>query len=350
MSLKTNRFYEATLRQNNQCPPVWMMRQAGRYHQHYQNLKKSHSFVELCKTPELAAEVAMGPIEDFDFDAAILFSDILFPLEAMGMPLDYNPGPILGFLLDGDCKKLRSPKNVQSFFAFQKQALEITRQRLPVHKGLIGFVGAPLTLFCFAVEGSHKKNLNRFRSGVESGLYEEFFGLLRPMLLENMLLQAQAGCDAMALFDTTAGELSPTVYEKYVVPHLEQITQSFKQQCPKVSLIYYSKHTSPLHWNALKNCSIDVLGIDWNHPLSAVISDYGDKYAIQGNFDPQLLRDLNLDQLQSELEAYFTPIQKLDSNALKGWICGLGHGVLPLTPEENVRCFVRMQREIFGGL
>ena len=155
-------------------PPIWMMRQAGRYHSHYQNLKLKNTFMDLCLKPELAAEVAMGPVQDFDFDAAILFSDILFPLKALGMPLDYtDQGPQLGYELNlENIKKLKPFQEASQEMLFQKEAMQLTRQRLSKEKGLIGFVGGPWTLFVYAVEGTHAGNL--LKSKTSWALWKEF--------------------------------------------------------------------------------------------------------------------------------------------------------------------------------
>ena len=143
-----NNIFENRLQENGKTRvPVWFMRQAGRYHDHYQNLKKSYDFMTLCKEPKLACEVTMGPIEEFDFDAAILFSDLLFPLEQLGMDLVYNPGPKLGSKLEKleDLKKLNQNPD-QNFYNFQKEACTLLKQTLPKEKTRLGFVGAPFTL------------------------------------------------------------------------------------------------------------------------------------------------------------------------------------------------------------
>ncbi|MGE0526577.1 MAG: uroporphyrinogen decarboxylase family protein, partial [Bdellovibrionales bacterium] len=141
-------------------PPIWFMRQAGRYHRHYQAMRQKHSFIELCKDPNLAAEVALGPVQDFDFDVSILFSDLLFPLEALGMGLTYDPSPKLGWRLNSETlQRLRPWSEAIEDLVFQRAALESTRRVLPKDKSLIGFVGGPWTLFTYAVEGEHKGNL-----------------------------------------------------------------------------------------------------------------------------------------------------------------------------------------------
>src|SRR5579884_3669814 len=144
--------FQKTLRnENSGRPPVWFMRQAGRYHSHYQKLRARHSFMELCRKPEVAAEVTFGPIQDFGFDAAILFSDLLFPLEAMGTGLRYDPGPKLDRHLRSpeDLKNLKGGAALASHMGFQAEAMKLIRAALPAEKGLLGFVGGPLTLFCY---------------------------------------------------------------------------------------------------------------------------------------------------------------------------------------------------------
>ena len=152
MKICNERFSNALEHIPQKTPPIWFMRQAGRYHSHYQNLKKNYTFEELCKNPDLAAETALGPINDFDFDVAILFSDILFVLEALGMSLKYDPGPIFGnFIDENNYEELQSPENAIKEMSFQENALLATRDLLPDHKSLIGFVGGPWTVLSLSL-------------------------------------------------------------------------------------------------------------------------------------------------------------------------------------------------------
>ena len=158
--MNSTRFQNALKLKPQDVPPIWFMRQAGRYHKHYQKLRERHGFMELCKEPELAAEVALGPVNDFDFDVAILFSDLLFPLEALGMGLVYDPGPKLDRRLTREeLAHLRSVDEAVAHLEFQKKALELTRERLPKEKSLIGFVGGPWTLFTYAIGTGHDGDL-----------------------------------------------------------------------------------------------------------------------------------------------------------------------------------------------
>src|SRR5713101_4139417 len=183
------RFQNALARRPQSTPPIWLMRQAGRYHKHYQALRQKHSFMDLCKRPELAAEVALGPVLDFDFDAAILFSDLLFPLEALGMGLEYTDrGPQLGWHLDEETvAQLRPMEDAWPRLLFQGEAMRATRERLPSDRSLIGFVGGLWTLFVYAVEGSHKGSLTESKRLLT--LFPEFCETLIPLLARNIEMQ-----------------------------------------------------------------------------------------------------------------------------------------------------------------
>ncbi|MDX6406701.1 MAG: uroporphyrinogen decarboxylase, partial [Blastocatellia bacterium] len=187
------RFQNALARRGQSTPPIWLMRQAGRYHKHYQALRQKHSFMDLCKRPELAAEVALGPVSDFDFDAAILFSDLLFPLEALGMGLEYTDrGPQLGWSLNEQTfVRLRSIEDAWPSLLFQGEAMRATRDRLPSDRSLIGFVGGPWTLFVYAVEGSHKGSL--IESKRLLSLFPGFCETMVPLLARNIEMQLDGG-------------------------------------------------------------------------------------------------------------------------------------------------------------
>jgi uroporphyrinogen decarboxylase len=336
---KMNKKFQNALKRIAQpCPPIWFMRQAGRYHSHYQNLRKAHSFIDLCKKPELAAEVAMGPIMDFDFDIAILFSDLLFPLEVMGMGLDYVPGPKLDWSLSSldDVKKLKTGPQCLAGLAFQKEACELTRKRLPDSKSLIGFVGGPWTLFSYATVGHHET------SGVKKHLplFEPFCEKLMPLLIENIGLQLAGGAEAVMVLDTSAGDLSPQDFQFYVVPLLKQLSEAFPDK-----LGYYSKNTN---WEHLESVLVDTdfagVGVDHRWNLQNVLLEaHG---FVQGNFDQQLLF-LPTDDYKKALEKWVEPFTLMTPEQRAGWICGLGHGILPQTPEEHVRYFVKYVREVF---
>ena len=277
----------ALARRNAARPPVWFMRQAGRYHRHYQVLRARHEFMDLCKVPALACEVTMGPIEDFGFDAAILFSDLLFPLEAMGMGLRYAPGPLLDWHLRGldDLPRLQGGAARAAHMDFQAEAIRLLKQRLPSDRALIGFVGGPFTLFAYAAAGSHE-NATQALSGLENGTYAAFNEKLLDLLAANMKLQAAAGTDCVALFDTAAGEIDAATYGTHVVPVLADLLARFRRLDPTTPVTYYSRGTGPAYWDQLFGLPFQCLGVDWRHSMPEVLTRYADRWAIQGNVDP----------------------------------------------------------------
>jgi uroporphyrinogen decarboxylase len=339
----SNLFNKAMNKEILDTPPIWMMRQAGRYHSHYQNLKKTNTFMDLCLQPHLSAEVAMGPVLDFDFDAAILFSDILFPLKALGMPLDYtDAGPQLGYQLDSEnIKKLKPALEASEEMQFQKTAMQLTRERLSKEKGLIGFVGGPWTLFVYAMEGSHAGNL--IRSKTAWGLWTEFSKIIESFLVENIRLQFEGGADVVMIFDTAAGELSPAVFQAQVQPVLAKLARQFSGK-----LGYYSKGTTPMHFNIdWKSLPWAGQGFDHRHQLTELFAPFSKNGFIQGNFDQSLLH-LPTDDFKIFLQQYLKPFQDLSPEQRKGWICGLGHGILPKTPEKNVHTFIDLVRKVIS--
>jgi len=331
-------FNDRTILENGKTAvPVWFMRQAGRYHEHYQNIKKNSDFMTMCKNPELATEITMGPILDFGFDAAILFSDLLFPLEQMGMGLSYEAGPPqLSFKLETPehLRKLQLKTSAEEFYGFQKRALELLKIRLPRNKTLLGFVGGPFTLYTYAVEGSHSGNLISSKKGLYDGRFQGFMEILMPQLEKNLLIQAQGGADALCLFDTAVGELDQAHFKVFVAPYLRILSKKIKAQYPDKKLVYYSKHTNLDYLLELQDENIDVLGIDWRMNLNNTLNALASDYFIQGNLDPSLLH-LPWELLEDKWMDLWHSI--CENKHLDKWICGLGHGVLPLTPQENVK-------------
>ena len=328
--------------------PVWFMRQAGRYHKHYQNIRKDHEFMSLCRNAVLAEEITHGPIQDFDFDAAILFSDLLFPLDYLSMGLSYHSGPpTLEKRLSSvdDLKSLSPQGSAREFFDFQRDACSRLRSSLPAQKTLLGFVGAPLTLFSYAVEGAHKGNLVSTKLGLTDGRYQGFVDLLYPALLDEMLVQAEGGADAVCLFDTAAGELAFKQYKEQILPTIRRLTADFKKAHPNKQVIYYSKMTHMDYLKEIQDDNIDVLGVDWRMNITDALSTLGKDYRIQGNIDPSLLF-MPWNELEAELMALWERVQASNVSPDR-WIMGLGHGVLPKTPESNVKNAVQLVHDKF---
>lgn len=327
--------------------PVWFMRQAGRYHWHYQGFRKKHSFMELCKNPELACEVTLGPIEDFKFNAAIMFSDLLFPLEQMNLGLHYNDGPpkLTTYLDTKDqYKKVNIIEPANTFYSFQADTCSLLKEKLPKDVTLLGFVGAPFTLYTYATEGGHKGSLIASKNGLYDGRWQQFLDILLPNLLENISMQLNAGADAICLFDTAVGELGYEDYMRFIKPVINQIADSVKASHPDKKIIYYTKQTHLRFLENLEAKSIDVLGIDWRIDLVDALKSLGSDYYVQGNIDPTWLH-LPWDDLSKNLEI-FKEKMNIHPELKKKWVAGLGHGVLPKTPEENVRKAVQFIQNI----
>lgn len=339
----------ALARRNSGRPPVWFMRQAGRYHSHYQALRARHEFMDLCKQPQLAVEVTLGPIEAFGFDAAILFSDLLFPLEAMGMGLRYAPGPKLDWHLrePEDLHRLRGGAAAAAPLQFQAEALTRLRTRLPSDCALIGFVGGPFTLYAYASAGSHEGFAAGAAPALGDGLYAGFLERLRELLAANMALQAEAGADCVAIFDTAAGTLPPDQFALAAAEPVRELVRTFRERCPHTPVIYYSRDTGPAHWQALRDAGVQCLGIDWRHDLVQALRSQREYWSVQGNLDPHWLL-LPPAQLEREVRAVFERVLAEPRAVRAGWICGLGHGVLQHTPEANVKRVVQLQREMFA--
>ncbi|MEI8347429.1 MAG: uroporphyrinogen decarboxylase family protein [Pseudomonadota bacterium] len=314
--------------------PLWFMRQAGRYHDHYQKLRTQHDFMTLCKNPPLAAEVTMGPIDSFGFDAAILFSDLLFPLENLGLGLTYEDGPprLKNPLTPATLGQVSPRQNSQEFYSFQKKALELIRPRLPKKTDLLGFVGTPFTLYNYATAKDAQKSFAQF----DPQLYEGFLKNLLPEVLTEMKAQASAGIDAICLFDSSTGLLKDSIanFKKLTLAPLSQLTQAFKKEYPQTKIVYYAKDVGLDHFCAIDDPHIDVLGIDWNVDLPQALTQLSSRYFIQGNFNPHSLL-LPWPELLVKLEHFNEQVQKV-KQFFPRWIMGLGHGVLQQTPEDNV--------------
>ena len=339
--MPNTKFLNSLNRTPQKGPPVWFMRQAGRYHDHYQALKKDHTFEELCKNPLLAAETAMGPINEFDFDVAILFSDILFPLEALGMDLSYNPGPQFGLHLNEEnANSLLVNQNPISFMNFQGEAIERTIERLPKEKSLIGFVGGPWTLISYACninKDSRQINLNNFQIGLLDNV-------ILPLLKENIKLQLNAGAEVVMIFDSAAHQLD----EEDLNVYLEKTFNSLAKEFPN-KVGYYAKDGINYETIIAKqdDHEIDLAGMGLDSNID--IRDYFKKTTngfVQGNFSEHFLT-LPLEEFLPKLDIFINQMSDLTPEDRAGWVCGLGHGVLKTTPQENVKEFVRRIREAF---
>ena len=342
--IKNKKFSNAINNIPQSTPPIWFMRQAGRYHSHYQSLRKKYSFVELCKTPNLAAEVAMGPINDFDYDVAILFSDILFPLESLGLKLDYAPGPVFDrFLEEDDIIKTPNELDVIHRYNFQAEALRLTRASLSEEKSLVGFVGGPWTLLSYGLGIKDEEKIVNVHENLffEKALYD----VLIPMLRSIIKMQLDNNAEIVYLFDTNAKQLEQNYFtDKYIVELKHNIFSEFPNK-----IAYFCKN-NPILEKSNTNVDLKLSGMVYgkNEGLENLLPQVKTGF-IQGNFDPSLLLKPE-DEFKIELDKFIQKFSRLSFEERSGWICSLSHGVLPKAKENNVKYFINEVRSIFGSL
>ena len=336
------KFNNALMGIPQKIPPIWFMRQAGRYHSHYQRLRKKYSFEELCKNPELAAEVACGPISDFDYDVAILFSDILFPLELFGLELSYNPGPTFGnYLQKGDEKKSISEELVEEKLSFQAEALSLTRNSLQSNKSLVGFVGGPWTILSYGLNIKHLESfdISNSEAFIEKILYDQII----PLLRKNIQMQFDAGAEIVYVFDTNSKQLD----EKYYLNRYLEVLKNELFLPNKKKLAYFSKNQCFYKQKTSQINDLKLAGVVFSAEsgLNTFLKSRGD-FFIQGNFSPNsILKPHN--QYLNDFNLFTQKMKQLNNIQRSGWICSLSHGVLPKTPEKNVKHFVDNIREEF---
>ena len=327
-------FQNAILKQKQSVPPIWFMRQAGRYHSHYRKLKEKYTFEQLCKTPELAAEVAKGPIDEFDFDVAILFSDILFILEGLGLELRFDPGPKFGsFINANNYKNYNNIDNAIEHLKFQSDAIKLTRESIPNSKSLIGFVGGPWTLIRYAFGKDQFNNNNKM-------LYFDFLSsTLVPLLKQNIKLQLEAGAEIVMIFDSSLYDLENSDFQENYISILRDISSNFPN---KVG--YYSRGKQEADILPCIQYPFAGFGFDSSINLKNIFKNSKNGF-IQGNFDEKLML-LNTDEFKKELQKYTEFMKSIENR--NGWVCGLGHGINKETPEKNVHLFVENIRKEFS--
>ena len=319
--------------------PVWIMRQAGRYLSEYRALREKHTFLEVCKTPELAAEVSLQPFRTIGVDAIIVFSDILIVAEAMGLPLDVpDAGPILGNPIRDaagvEQLRLFDPNEVTRFVG--DAIREICREAGPTVP-ILGFAAAPWTLACYMVEGQTRGELSTIKQMLylEPELLRALLDKIARATAPYLRAQIEAGATAVQLFDTWAGELSREEYEAFALPATKSVIEHLRSA--KAPLILYSKGTAHL-LDLLGRSGADVVSVDWRVDLEEARDRLGGRVALQGNIDPRVL----LTREDIVAVAARAAVRKTRGF---GHILNLGHGILPNTPVENARAFVRAGQE-----
>jgi uroporphyrinogen decarboxylase len=336
MRLADSRFLKACRRQPVDRTPIWLMRQAGRYMPEYRALREKHSLLTLCKTPDLAAQVTLQPIERFRFDAAIIFADILLPIEPLGLNLEFakGEGPVIHNAVssdtDVDALQIFDPKEKLGFVA---QAIQIVTRELN-DTPLIGFAGAPFTLASYMIEGGYSRHFLKTRKIMLSypETWKKLMEKLAGITSGYLQMQVEAGASAVQLFDSWVGILSPEDYRNFVLPYSQKILRSIK-----APTIHFSTGTSG-YLELIAEAGGDVISVDWRIGLDRAWKSFPDS-AIQGNLDPSIL-------LGPWQEVQYATQKILSQVAGKpGHIFNLGHGILPETSMENVE---KLVEEVHG--
>jgi uroporphyrinogen decarboxylase len=338
--LEGTRFVRACLRKPVDRTPVWFLRQAGRYMQEYRDVRKHHTLVEICKQPELAAEVTITAAEKLGVDAAIIFADLLLPLEPMGLPFEFQAGegPVVHH-------PVRTAENVKALrtdraadLAYVARAIEKVAAHFGDRLGVIGFCGAPYTLASYMIEGGGSRNYIHTKKMMygDTTAWRTLLDKLVVVLTEYCRLQVQAGADVIQIFDSWVGSLSLQDYRDYAFEASKRLVRAV--QGMGVPVIYFGVETAGL-LSQMAATGADVIGLDWRQPLDHGWREVGPAHAVQGNLDPITL---------------FAPIEVLELRVKEilraaagrpGHIFNLGHGIVPETPVENVQAVVRMVRE-----
>ncbi|MFH1741661.1 MAG: uroporphyrinogen decarboxylase [bacterium] len=340
---KRERFLKAIRKEPVDRPPVWMMRQAGRYLPQYQKLKERYSFKDLCRIPDLAAEISIQPFDIFDVDAIIVFNDILVPFEHMGFSVAFTDlGP-----------EIQPAMRSEEMFANMHRArfdetppvvdaLQRVRKRVGPDVPIIGFIGGPFTMAAYAVEGHVTKNFThikalRYRN---PDLFRRLLDCITETVIDYLSIQIEAGADVVQIFDTWAGILTPADYREFALPFQKRIIQTIREK--SVPVILYVNGCAP-YLTAMGQSGADVLSVDWRVDLKSVYNDLGGCCAVQGNLDPTMLcadPDTVAACTQAMLDGF---------GHRSGHIANLGHGVLPNSLVESVHAFVEtVQKYKYG--
>lgn len=339
--LKNDLFIKACKMQPVNRTPVWIMRQAGRYLPEYRAVRDKYDFLTMCKTPELAAEVTIQPVDIIGVDAAIIFSDILVLPEAMGLKLEMHEGKGPVFLNPvksyEDAENLKIP-DPESDLKYVLDAISLTKKELDGKAPLIGFCGSPWTLLTYMIEGKSSKNFSMVKSLIfnNPALAHKILDLLSDAAADFLSAQIEAGADAVQIFDTWGGILSPNDYKEFSLRPIERTISKINRRERPVILYSKGVHYKLRH---VVKCGANVLGFDWTMDLKKLRKQFKDKVALQGNLDPCVLyadEEVIRNRVKAVLESY---------GKGAGHIFNLGHGILPDINPEKVKALVHIVKE-----
>jgi len=338
--LRDSPFMRACRREQVPHTPVWLMRQAGRYMKEYRDVRARHSFLEMCKKPEVAAEVTVYAAHRLGVDAAIIFADILLIIEPMGLDLEFarGEGPVIHnpVRTSDDVKRLREVEDVGAL-SYVYDAIRITRRELRPDIPLIGFCGAPFTLASYVCEGGGSKNyINTKRlMYTDAGAWHALMSTISRALARYLNAQIEAGAQAVQIFDSWVGALSPDDYREFVLPHTREVIRNVTRGVP---VIHFGTGTAGL-LELMKEAGGDVIGLDWRVRLDEAWARLGD-VAVMGNFD-----SIALFTTPDIIRRRAKVILEQAANR-PGHVFNLGHGILPETPVENVVALVEAVHEL----
>ena len=320
--------------------PVWFMRQAGRYMKVYRDLKEKYTFLEMCKTPELACEVTMQPLGVLDIDAAIIFADILLPLEPMGTGLEFTAGdgPVIPRpVRDKQAVENLLPVNAEEQLGFVGDAIKLVRKEIDGKIPLIGFAGAPFTLCSYMIEGGKSRDFTTTKLMMyeSTDVWNLLMDKVCTMLVDYLKMQVNAGAQALQIFDSWVGCLSPHDYQRYILPHLKRVFDGLKDL--RVPIINFSTGTSTM-LDLVQQAGGDVVSFDWRIEIDEARKILGANQPVQGNLDPVTL----FAPLPIIRERVHDILRRAGPN---GYIFNLGHGILQHTPVNHVKAVAEMVHE-----
>ena len=332
-----DRFLRACRREPVDATPVWFMRQAGRYMASYRAIRERHTLLDICRHPELAAEVTLQPVDAIEVDAAILFSDLLLPLDPMGIPFDFVAGE--GPVIDPPVRSIERIDRLRQFepredLAHVLDTIRLLRIRLADRVPLIGFAGAPFTLASYAIEGGPSNNYARTKALMygEPAAWHRLADRLASVVADYLTAQIEAGAQAVQVFDSWVGALSPRDYREFALPHTRKIFASVEPL--GVPTLHFGTGTTTL-LSEMREAGGDVIGLDWRIPLDAGWAQIGFDRAVQGNLDPTLL----LGPAHRMLRGAQDVLRRAAGRP--GHIFNLGHGILPSTDLQQVQTLAR---------
>lgn len=337
--VKNDLLLKALLKEKVSRPPVWMMRQAGRYLPQYIELRNKYDFFTRVRTPELACEITLQPVDIIGVDAAIIFSDILVIPQAMGMTvlMEEGKGPLLPKVIADQKDIDQLNVDVEGELQYMFKSLSLTKKELNGRVPLIGFAGAPFTLLCYMIEGKGSKGFEKAKEFcfTQPELAHNLLGKITEATIVYLKAQLKAGADVVQVFDSWSGMLSPDDFDQFAGKYLLQIAEAV---APHGSVILFPKGSAYALESLSRNAAVSGIGIDWNIRPEKARQESGGRVTLQGNFDPIKLL-LPIPELKKEVH------KMIGAFGAQAYIANLGHGIVPHIPVDHAKAFVDAVKE-----